>query len=104
ENQTGAMGSFETDLQVPDLKKSPLKLSSIVLSSQRVPSTAKKTVNPLVRDGVEWIPNVPHVFRQDQHLYFLYEVYEPARQKTDAAAPAASPGLTRRPAGGGGGL
>ena len=23
ENQTGAMGSFETDLQVPDLKKSP---------------------------------------------------------------------------------
>src|SRR5580698_8726274 len=56
ENQTGAMGSFETDLQVPDLKKIPLKLSSIVLSSQRVPDT-KKTTNPLVRDGVEWIPN-----------------------------------------------
>ena len=35
ENQTGAMGSFETDLQVPDMKKVPLKLSSIVLSSQR---------------------------------------------------------------------
>ncbi len=44
ENQTGAMGSFETDLQVPDLKRSPLKLSSIVLSSQRVPNTAKKSV------------------------------------------------------------
>jgi VWFA-related protein len=95
ENQTGAMGSFETDLQVPDLKKIPLKLSSIVLSSQRVPSTAKKTVSPLVRDGVEWIPNVPHVFRQDQHLYFLYEVYDPTRQK-GAAEPASSPGLTRR--------
>jgi hypothetical protein len=103
ENQTGAMGSFETDLQVPDMKKTPLKLSSIVLSSQRVPNTAKKTGygggSPLVRDGVEWIPNVPHVFRQDQHLYFLYEVYDPARQKTDAGAPAPSPGLTRRPAG-----
>jgi VWFA-related protein len=98
ENQTGAMGSFETDLQVPDLKKSPLKLSSIVLSSQRVPSTAKKTVSPLVRDGVEWIPNVPHVFRQDQHLYFLYEVYEPARQK-GASEPPSSPGLTRRDSG-----
>jgi len=98
ENQTGAMGSFETDLQVPDLKKTPLKLSSIVLSSQRVPNTAKKTVNPLVRDGVEWIPNVPHVFRQDQHLYFLYEVYDPARQK-GAPAPASSPGLTRREGG-----
>jgi VWFA-related protein len=98
ENQTGAMGSFETDLQVPDLKKTPLKLSSIVLSSQRVPNTAKKTVSPLVRDGVEWIPNVPHVFRQDQHLYFLYEVYDPARQKR-AAEPASSPGLTRRESG-----
>ncbi len=98
ENQTGAMGSFETDLQVPDLKKTSLKLSSIVLSSQRVPNTAKKTVNPLVRDGVEWIPNVPHVFRQDQHLYFLYEVYDPARQK-GAPTPASSPGLTRRDGG-----
>jgi VWFA-related protein len=98
ENQTGAMGSFETDLQVPDLKKVPLKLSSIVLSSQRVSNTAKKTVNPLVRDGVEWVPNVPHVFRQDQHLYFLYEVYDPARQK-GSPEPANSPGLTRREGG-----
>jgi VWFA-related protein len=98
ENQTGAMGSFETDLQVPDLKKSPLKLSSIVLSSQRVPNMAKKTVSPLVRDGVEWIPNVPHVFRQDQHLYFLYEVYDPTKQK-GAPEPASSPGLTRREGG-----
>ncbi|HEY6375046.1 MAG TPA: VWA domain-containing protein, partial [Edaphobacter sp.] len=99
ENETGRMGSFETDLQVPDLKKAPLKLSSIVLSSQRTPNAAKKTVNPLVRDGVEWIPNVPHVFRQDQHLYFLYEVYDPSRQKVEGPGPADSPGLTRRPSG-----
>jgi VWFA-related protein len=97
ENQTGAMGSFETDLIVPDLRKSPLKLSSIVLASQQSPNT-KKSANPLIRDGVEWIPNVPHVFRQDQHLYFLYEVYDPAKQKT-ATAEAASPGLTRRASG-----
>ncbi|RZU40707.1 VWA domain-containing protein [Edaphobacter modestus] len=99
ENQTGRMGSFETDLQVPDLKKAPLKLSSIVLASQQTPNTAKKTANPLVRDGVEWIPNIAHVFRQDQHLYFLYEVYDPTRQKENGAAPKASPGLTRRPSG-----
>jgi VWFA-related protein len=98
ENQTGAMGSFETDLQVPDMKKTPLKLSSIVLSSQRVPNTGKKAVSPLVREGVEWIPNVPHVFRQDQHLYLLYEVYDPAKQR-GAAVPANSPGLTRREGG-----
>jgi hypothetical protein len=99
ENQTGRMGSFETDLQVPDLKKAPLKLSSIVLASQQTPNTAKKTANPLVRDGVEWIPNIAHVFRQDQHLYFLYEVYDPTRQKENGAAPKASPGLARRPSG-----
>ena len=97
ENQTGQMGSFETELNVPDLKKVPLKLSSIVLASQRVPETQKKAANPLVRDGVEWIPNIPHVFRQDQHLYFLYEVYDPAHQKGDAAPPDSGAGLTRRP-------
>ena len=100
ENQTGRMGSFETDLQVPDLKKIPLKLSSIVLASQQTPNAAKKTVNPLIRDGVEWIPNVAHVFRQDQHLYFLYEVYDPTRQKGgEDSAPKPAPGLTRRPSG-----
>ena len=100
ENQTGNMGSFETDLNVPDMKKLPLKLSSIVLASQRVPNTAKPvrgaTVSPLVRDGQEWVPNIAHVFRQDQHLYFLYEVYDPAHAKTDAPVPATGPGLERR--------
>jgi len=98
ENQTGRMGSFETDLQVPDLHKSPLKLSSIVMSSQRTPNT-KKSVNPLVRDGQELVPNVPHVFRQDQHLYFLYEVYDPTKPGGTAAAPTATPAPMRRDAG-----
>ena len=35
ENQSGNMGSFETDIQVPDMAKMPLKLSSVVMSSQR---------------------------------------------------------------------
>jgi VWFA-related protein len=100
ENQTGAMGSFETDLQVPDLKKIPLKLSSIVLASQRVTNNDKKSTNPLVRDGFEWIPNLPHVFRQDQHLYFLYEVYDPSRVKADGSKPEApAPGMKRRDSG-----
>jgi len=37
---------------------------------------------------VAWLPNVPHVFRQDQHLYVLYEVYDPAKSKN---APAGKP-------------
>jgi len=100
ENQTGQMGSFETDLYVPDLKKIPLKLSSIVLATQRLPNKEKDPVNPLVRDGLQWVPNLPHVFRQDQHLYFLYEVYDPAHQKGESA-PATPAGLGRRPAIGG---
>ena len=98
ENQTGNMGSFETDIQVPDLRKASLKLSSIVLSSQRTPNSAKNVTSPLVRDGVEWIPNVAHVFRQDQHLYFLYEVYDPSRKAVGGTA-ASAPGLGRRPNG-----
>ena len=95
ENQTGNMGSFETDINVPDLKKIPLKMSSVVLASQRVPNTGKNTQSPLVRDGVEFVPNIPHVFRQDQHLYFLYEVYDPAHEKSAPAPDAGA--LTRRP-------
>ena len=94
ENQTGNMGSFETDIHVPDLKKAPLKLSSVVLASQRVPDAAKNSPDPLVRDGLQWMPNVAHVFRQDQHLYFLYEVYDPSKEK-GAPEPAPAPGLAR---------
>ncbi|MGB6190921.1 MAG: VWA domain-containing protein [Terracidiphilus sp.] len=78
ENQTGRMGSFEADITLPDLKKAPLKMSSIVLASQRTPS---KKDTPLVREGEEYLPNISHVFRNDQHLYLLYEVYDPTREK-----------------------
>ena len=78
ENQTGRMGSFVASITLPDMKKSPLKMSSILLASARVPS--KKTT-PLVRGGQEYVPNISHVFRQDQHLYLYYEIYNPAREK-----------------------
>jgi len=78
ENQTGRMGSFEADITLPDMKKQPLKMSSIVLASARQPS---KKESPLVRGGEEYVPNISHVFRQDQHLYLLYEVYGPSREK-----------------------
>jgi VWFA-related protein len=81
ENETGRMGSFETDINVPDLRKAPVKLSSVVLASQRIPA-GKKVDNPLIHDGQEVVPNLPHVFRQNQHLYFLYEVYNPTKATT----------------------
>jgi len=78
ENQTGLMGSFEADIVLPEMKKAPLKMSSIVLASMRQPS---KKSSPLIRGGEEYVPNISHVFRQDQHLYLLYEIYAPAREK-----------------------
>ena len=86
ENQTGRMGSFETDVQVPDLRKSPLRMSSVVLSSLRVPVTGKKrgALEPLIQDQTELVPNITHVFTQDQHLYMQYEIYDAAHAKSSA--------------------
>lgn len=97
ENVTGRMGSFETDLFVPDLHKVPLKMSSVVLASQLAPAR-KDLESPLVRNGQELVPNLPHVFRQDQHLYLLYEVYDPARAAMHTAA-AAKPTRNAKPEG-----
>ena len=84
ENQTGRMGSFIAEVMLPDLKKAPLKMSSIVLASQREPS---KKDDPLVRNGEEYVPNISHVFRQDQHMYLLYEIYDPSHEKPAEGAP-----------------
>jgi VWFA-related protein len=79
ENQTGRMGSFETDLDVPDFRSQPLKMSSIVLASQLQSAKKGAEPNPLIRDGQEIIPNVTHVFSTAQHLFLYYEVYDPGR-------------------------
>ncbi len=84
ENSTGRMGSFETDVRIPDLRKAPLRMSSVVLSSQRVPSTAKKSkFQPLISEQTELVPSVTHVFQQDQKLYLQYEVYDSAKAKAN---------------------
>jgi hypothetical protein len=76
ENATGLMGTFETEINVPELKQQPMKVSSVVLSTQ-VQASSTKSENPLIRDGVQMIPNVTHVVGKDQKLFFYYEVYEP---------------------------
>jgi VWFA-related protein len=76
ENATGLMGTFEAPITVPELRILPMKVSSVVLSTQVQPTTAKSE-NPLIRDGVQIVPNVTHVVGKDQKLFFYYEVYEP---------------------------
>jgi VWFA-related protein len=79
ENTTGQMGSFETPIVVPELKQSPMKVSSVVLSTQLQNAAGRKTASPLVRAGVELVPNLTHIVSRNQKLYFYYEVYEPAQ-------------------------
>ena len=80
ENVTGRMGSFETAIFVPELKRAPVKVSSIVLSTQLKTPTGKSQ-SPLVRNGAELVPNLTHIIGRDQHFYVYYEVYEPALDK-----------------------
>jgi len=80
ENTTGQMGSFEAAIVVPELKQAPMKVSSVVLSTQLQTVAVKgKTDNPLIRDGVQLLPNLTHVVGKDQKLFFYYEVYDPGQ-------------------------
>jgi VWFA-related protein len=79
ENTTGSMGTFEAPINVPELKQAPIKVSSVVLSTQLQTVATKKTDNPLVRDGVQLLPNLTHVVARDQRLFFYYEVYDPGQ-------------------------
>ena len=64
ENQTGRMGSFETDIEVPELKAQPLKMSSVVLASQ---------IQPAKEDECEPEPAGARRFRDhpEHHACFL---------------------------------
>ena len=78
DNGKGAVGSFETSVFVPDLRRAPVKVSSVTLSTQLRPAAGRqRSENPLVRDGVEMLPSLTHVVDRQQKMYFYYEVYEP---------------------------
>jgi VWFA-related protein len=79
ENANGRTGSFEAPVIVPELKQAALKVSSVVLSTQLQPAGRGRTDNPLVRDGIQLLPNLTHVVGRDQKLFFYYEVYDPGQ-------------------------
>lgn len=88
ENTRGTIGSFEAPLLVPELRQAPMKVSSVVLSTQLQPWTSGRTENPLIRDGLQLLPNLTRVVGHAQRLYFYYEVY-------DAAGTPENPALLR---------
>jgi len=96
ENQTGKMGTFETNFVIPDLTASKdLRMSSVILSSQKEDVKAavgsadndKRALanHPLIQNGQKTVPSITRVFRKDQTLYVYFEVYDPAADPTSKA-------------------
>ena len=82
ENLDGVVGSYETEITVPDLSREPVKVSSVVLGTQLQPGVkGDQAKNPLVQNGQQLLPNVAHVVSVAQPLHFYYEVYDPAQPK-----------------------
>jgi VWFA-related protein len=94
DNETGRIGTFETAFSIPNLNREEkrLPISSVVLSSQRVPlSDALYTVrqklpadavNPLVQDGHKLIPSVTRVFSKSRDFYVFLQAYQRAATTT----------------------
>ena len=78
ENATGTIGSFEAPIAVPSLRDAGMKVSPPVISTQLQPAGKERTANPLVRDGVQLLPNLTRAVSRNQSVYFYFEVYDPA--------------------------
>jgi VWFA-related protein len=88
ENQTGAMGSFEAAITVPNLTRNQVRLSSVIVGSRLQAGLKKDPRNPLLQNGTELIPSVAHVVTAGQPLYLYYEVYDAASGEGKSPAPA----------------
>ena len=53
ENQSGAIGSYESEVVVPDMRRQPVKLSSVVLGTQTQPVAQRNAISPLARNGTD---------------------------------------------------
>ncbi len=78
ENTGGGVGSFEAPIIVPQMNGNSMKVSSVVMSTQVQKAAAGRSENPLVRDGVQLLPNLTRAVGRNQKVYFYYEVYDPA--------------------------
>jgi len=85
ENQDGTLGTFESTVVVPNLARDPSRVSSVVVGTQLRTGVKSNDRNPLIRGGQELVPNVARVISGSDHLYFFYEVYDPARADSGPA-------------------
>jgi VWFA-related protein len=95
ENESGRIGSFEEDLNLPAPQHEKLELSPMLLSSQlgalqgKTSGVSKKTLgrevklksSPLEFSGGRIVPNVTHVFTTRQQLYVFFQAYLPDKTR-----------------------
>ena len=86
--ETGRIGTYQMPFTIPNLNKEEkrIPISSVVLSSQRVPlgdsiynvkqKINAEVANPLVLDGQKLIPSVTRVFSKSRDLYVFLQAYE----------------------------
>ena len=86
--ETGRIGTYQAAFTVPNLNREEQRvpISSVVLSSQRVPlsdalynvkqKAAAEAANPLVHDGQKLIPSVTRVFSKSRDLYVFLQAYQ----------------------------
>jgi VWFA-related protein len=85
--ETGRIGTYQAAFAVPNLMREQkrLPISSVVLSSQRVPMTdalftvqkgAAQLTNPLVFDGQKLFPSVTRVFSKSRDMYVFLQAYQ----------------------------
>lgn len=97
ENESGRIGTFETNLTIAPLQPDRLQLSSVLLSSQveavqnaaqiktqALGQDAQMKSSPLDVGGERIIPSVTRVFTDQQTLYVFFQAYLP--QKAEAAS------------------
>jgi VWFA-related protein len=90
ENESGRIGSFEEDLNLPAPEPGALELSPLLLSGQLqavqpTKEISKKTLgqevrlksSPLEFSGERIVPSVTHVFTTSQQLYVFFQAYVP---------------------------
>ena len=85
---TGRTGTFQANFSIPNLEKDDgtLPISSVVLSSQRLPvgaellalkNPAAQAVDPFIHDGARLIPSVTRVFASGRDLIVFLQAYQP---------------------------
>jgi VWFA-related protein len=90
ENESGRIGSFQEDLNLPAAQNQKLELSPILLSGQlaaiqKTSEVSKKTLgreaklkwSPLEFSGERIVPSVTRVFDTRQRLYVFFQAYLP---------------------------